>query len=288
MLNRRIILFCALVLIVILSFGFISGAQLGARLVQDIFKGGTAVVVASVPGMKQRTCGSEIVAITRATKAVALGNAYFGGSKEYDLVCARAAYAQASVLDSHASPVLWHQYGRVDFLESRFDGAIEKFNRQVDYYGDEIPNVHYMLGLTYGYKARKTGQAIFWKRAEEEFTKYILLDSRGPWARVDLAWVYFAQGKFEEMKPVLEKGLAMHPDHPWLLNMYGLSLLNTEDKEGAKLYFEAAVRSVKKLTIADWGAAYPGNNPAQWEGGLQEMIRLYEANLASVTTSVTN
>lgn len=217
-------------------------------------------------------------------EASVLGDAYFGGSKGYDLGCARLLYERSLELDPRGSMSAWHQLGRIDFLEGKFESAIDKFLQQIEYFGDALPNVHYMIGLTYGFEAQKTGKAEIWKAAEESFVRYIALDPLSPWARVDMSWVLFSQGKYEEMKPYLEEGLLTHPHHPWLLNMYGLALLNTQDIEGAQLYFAAAVHFANTLTTEEWGAAYPGNDPRSWEQGLSEMKLLFKKNLTLANT----
>ncbi len=224
-----------------------------------------------------RACEQEVQELNSVTDLVRRGDAYFGG-EEYDIACARAAYARAVAIDPRGSATVWHQFGRTDFLMRRFDDAIFKLQKQHEYFGDTIPNVHYMLGLTYGYRARTTGNTEDWSRAEEAFTAYIALDPISPWARTDLAWVYFAQGKFEEMKKPLEEGMRTSPTHPWLLNMYGLALLNTGDPEGAYEFFVAALGYAQKLTPREWGDAYPGNDPAMWPETLAEFVESIAQN----------
>jgi len=158
----------------------------------------------------------------------------------------------------------------IDFLEGKSVAAIHKFNKQIEYFGDESPNVYYMLGLTYGYKARQSEAKRDWQHAEENFKKFLEFHPESPWTRTDLSWVYFSQGKYEEMVPVLEEGLEYEPEHPWLLNMYGLALLNTGERELANQYFLQAAIEADKLKIEDWGKAYPGNDPRVWEQGLSE------------------
>jgi hypothetical protein len=75
------------------------------------------------------------------------------------------------------------------------------------------------------------------------------------------------------------------PEQPWLLNMYGLALLNTDDKDGARMFFEEALYLTKKLTPEDWGKAYPGNDPSVWSVGLAEMTSSIEENLARAQSS---
>ena len=212
-----------------------------------------------------------------------LGQYYFNHlddqEGEYNLEKARHYFQTAIAEDPAANQLVWYQLGRIDFLEGSFDQAIYNFEKQIEYFGDSLPNVHYMLGLTYAYQARRYGRIEVWPKAEEEFKKFLTFRPASPWARTDLAWIYFSQGKYEEMLPVLELGLETNPDHPWLLNMYGLALLNTNQKEQAAAHFDRALTAADALTVEDWGKAYPGNDPAVWPEGLAEFRAAIANNL---------
>lgn len=198
----------------------------------------------------------------------------------YDLEQARYYYEQVIAASSTQNEIVWYQLGRIDFLEGKFDAAIAKFTTQIEHFGDVRPQVHYMLGLTYAYKAKQTGSADDWQKGEEAFETFLTFKPESPWARTDLAWIYFAQGKYTEMLPLLEEGLVYEPESAWLHNMYGLALLNLEDKEGAREHFARALASAKVLTAAEWGAAYPGNDPSAWDAGLASFRTAIAENLA--------
>lgn len=212
-----------------------------------------------------------------------LGQYYFNHGPHadgtYDIKLARHYYEQALADNPLGDNWAWYQLGRIDFLEGKFDAAIYKFNKQVEHFEDQQPSVYYMLGLTYGYRARREGKEDDWHRAAEYFSHYLEHDENSPWARVDMAWIYFSQGRFEEMKPILEKGLSTHGDNPWLLNMYGLALLNTGHKEEARRNFTAALEEAEKLTPENWGLSYPGNDPSAWSDGLREFRTAIRVNL---------
>lgn len=201
----------------------------------------------------------------------------------YDLKEARRQFEAVIIEDPGGNDLAWYQLGRINFLEGRFDEAIYSFNQQIAYFEDTYPQVRYMLGLTHAYKARRTDSEEDWSKATEQFRFFLESAPESPWARTDLAWIYFAQGKFEEMIPVLEIGLESQPNNPWLLNMYGLALLNTGNKEEAKANFELAATAAAELTVTDWGNSYPGNDPAAWSDGLREFRHLIEKNLQLVS-----
>ncbi len=217
-----------------------------------------------------------------STDPFALGEYYFNSNNEvdghYDLKLARQYYTQA-IEEGSEEELVWYQLGRIDFLEGKFDAAIFKFEKQISLHGDAVPNVYYMKGLVYGYKARKSGEEKDWQAAEENFTKFINYSPESPWTRTDLSWVYFSQGKFAEMLPVLEGGLLYEPYNPWLLNMHGLALLNMGHKKEAREQFLQAKEYASYLEPEEWGRIYPGNDPDAWEQGVVEFQSLIEKNL---------
>ncbi len=215
-----------------------------------------------------------------------IGQYYFNHDDDpagpYDIAKAQYYYEKEIALDPKGNNLVWYQSGRIDFINGDFETALKKFDTQIEYFGDSVHNVYYMIGLTYGYKARVSGLAEDWKAGEDAFMKFIDFSPQAPWSRVDLAWIYFSQGKYEEMVPVLEQGLAYRPDNPWLLNMYGLALLNTGEKELAKEQFYKARTQAELLTTEEWGRAYPGNNPSAWAQGLSEFKYIIERNIELV------
>lgn len=212
------------------------------------------------------------------------GQYYFNSDDKeggvYDIVKAQKYYEEEITQNPRGNKLVWYQLGRIDFLNGDFDEALQKFATQVEYFGEEVPNVYYMIGLTYGYKARLTNEPEDWKQAEDNFIKAVEFFNKAPWPYVDLAWIYFSQGKFQEMKPVLEKGLSVDSNNPWLLNMYGLALFNTGDTELAYEYFVFAEEMAEKLTVEEWGKSYPGNNPEIWGKGLLEFKTMIAKNKA--------
>lgn len=218
-----------------------------------------------------------------------IGQYYFNADDapdgEYDIAKAQYYYEQEITNNPKGNNLVWYQSGRIDFINGDGDKALEKFAKQIEYFGDTVPNVYYMIGLTYGYKARETHNAEDWKQAEDNFKKSISFFPQAPWPYVDLAWVYFSEGTYDEMKSVVEVGLRHSSNNPWLLNMYGLALLNTGDIEMAREYFLFAGEEAETLTVEQWGKSYPGNNPDSWEQGLTEFKDTIAKNLALIKTN---
>lgn len=199
------------------------------------------------------------------------GEFYFSHSSEgvYDLAKARAAYAEA-ITEGNGSEAIMAEYqlGRIDFLEAKLDSAIVHFERVIEHSKDDLPAAYYMLGLAYAYRAKFNDSATDWREAEAAFLQFLEQVPESPWGRTDLSWIYFAQGKYAAMFPLLTEGIKHNPDSPWLHNMYGLALLNVGRSDEATTHFKTAGELAAKLTPTDWGRAYPGNDPASWDQGL--------------------
>ena len=212
----------------------------------------------------------RIASIDDPGELFTIAHDYFEG-EHYDLPIARKALSRQILLNSTFSKYSWYQLGRIDFLEGKFYSAIYKFDKQIELFGDEVPNVYYMIGLTYGYLARQTGDENHWQKAEEGFQKAVAYFPDEPWPMVDLAWIYFSEGKYTEMRQFLQGSVFEYADNPWYLNMFALSLLHTGEQETAHEYFKLAEKEAAELTTAEWGRSYPGNDPDSWAKGLEEM-----------------
>lgn len=266
-----------------LSIPFITGTIIAGSVAFMIRTITTEPLQPTTASDVEASCFTEIAEVTTAEEAFLLGESYFGGDRPYSLACAKIAYGKAATLDvDNELHLLLYQQGRINFLEGQFESALNKFDKQIELFADRVPPVYYMIGLTNGFLARKTGDEAAWEAAEEGFLFYIPYEPEAPWPRVDLAWVYFSQGKFEKMLPILEQGLEYEPENPWLLNMYGLALMNTDQLEEAKIAFANAKVYYTQLTPEDWGRTYPGNNPLSWDQGLGEFGDALDKNIKLV------
>lgn len=228
------------------------------------------------------TCEQEIARETDPETLYLLGDYYFTVKEVYNIDCARLAFTKALKQGGPFSAWLLHQSGRIDFLQSRYGDAIYKFEQEINLFGEEIPNVYYMLGLTYAFMAMDHGKPEAWIESEKQFKKYLEFDPSSPWAHTDLSWVLYSQEKFSEMEEVTTEGLSSHKFHPWLLNMHGLALMNQGEYLEALSFFEKAEDEAFSLTPEQWGIAYPGNDPRLYEVGLEEFRSAITTNIEIV------
>lgn len=195
---------------------------------------------------------------------------YFFNHGAYDINRAKAAYERVLALDPESLPA-HYQLGRIEFLRGDFFRAIRYIDRVLALDPD-FAKGYYMRGLILGYRGDLN-------KAVEAFQEYV---RRVPheWAGYnDLAWLHFQLGEYEETLAVTTDGLKVGANNAWLLNMHGLALLNLNRKDEARTYFEQAKERADQMQPADWGIAYPGNDPAIYAEGLERMREAIEHNL---------
>lgn len=204
-----------------------------------------------------------------AALAFEIGEYYFGGGA-HNLSAAERAYGKAQRID----PAMLgprYQLARIAFLRGEFPLALRLIDEELSLHPDFIRS-YYVRGLIYGYTHD-------YRSAARDFERFLAWDPKSWAAHNDLAWVYFSGGKFAEAELTAARGLAFNPGNPWLLVMRGSALLSLDKAEEARGLFLEARKAVAGLSPAEWGAAYPGNDPAVYRRGLGEMRALIERNL---------
>lgn len=201
----------------------------------------------------------------------AIGNYYFGGSKEYDVLRAEYFYRQ-TLLKDPSYPRARFQLARTLFIKGDLYLAEREINTELKLYPD-FWRSYYARALIRGYDGNLLGAAQDFK----EFLKW----KPDSWAgHNDLAWVYFRLGDYQKVKDVALDGLDYAPDNPWLLNSLGVALINLDDKKGAVIALEKAQVGALGMTEEEWGASYPGNDPQIYGKGLDAMRSSIKENLA--------
>ncbi len=235
---------------------------------------GGVVVVAPSPGAfvwshtRQATLAT-LLAPEDAALRFTIGNYYFGGGA-YDTKKAEGYFRKALELDPNLQGP-HYQLARIYFVQGDFYDATREINKELELHPD-FKRSYYVRGLIYGYSGKL-------KEAEEDFKKFLEWKPDS-WAGYnDLAWILFQEGKYKESADAAQKGLVYAPDNAWLLNSLGVSLLNLDDKNGAKEAFDKALLMAGQMNEDGWGKAYPGNNPEIYGEGFVKMKESIEQNL---------
>ena len=203
---------------------------------------------------------------------LSLSGQFMGNGDTYDLVQSQQYLTAALKIDPQV-PFGNYQQARIHFIQARFPEAIKAVNREILYYPD-FSRSYYLRGLIFGYDKKLS-------EAASDFQEFI---HREPleWAGyVDLSWVLFQMGDFGGIKATIEQILP-NTRNAWLLNAYGVALLNLGEGEAALEALNEAKELVSKMTPEQWGRAYIGNNPDIYEIGLAEMQLNIDENIERV------
>ncbi len=209
-----------------------------------------------------------------ATTFLSVGNWFFGGGPVYSLSAADAVYSIALAFDPTV-PDVWHQRARIDFLRGDFPSALTKINKQFEVHGNELMASHYIRGLIYGFNHQ-------YLEAEVDFKTFLDWDPTNWAANNDLAWIYFAQGKFTQAAVQARLGLVSSPNSPWLLTTHAMSVYNLGDVYTARDELLRAKALAAKLSVRDWIWAYPGNDPRVAAEGLTTFAHAIDADIELV------
>ncbi|MDO8521209.1 MAG: hypothetical protein Q7S52_03775 [bacterium] len=209
----------------------------------------------------------------------AVGNYYFGGSKEYDVDRAETFFRKTLALDFFY-PGVHYQLGRTLFIQGDMYAAEREIDEELKLHPD-FWRSYYMRALIRGY-----GGAFF--GAARDFEEFLRHKPESWAAHNDLAWVYFQLGEYAKVRDTALDGLNYAPENAWLNNSLGIALMNLGDKEGAKTALERAGRAAEQMTPDGWGRAYPGNDPRVYAAGLAAMRSSIKENLALLNASGTS
>jgi tetratricopeptide (TPR) repeat protein len=206
--------------------------------------------------------------------AFSAGNIFFGGVKPlYNLRISRTFYLVAThPLVSNLPPrYAHHQLSRTYFIEGDLNRALDEARKELAIYPDNT-STYYVLGLTYGYLGRR-------HEGIEAFSRYI--DSHpDTWAaRNDKAWLQFRIGDIDGAIATIEPIVKQFPYTPWVQNTYCSLLVTTKNYREAKGVCEHARDIIARMTVDDWGRAYPGNDPRIYDEGLEGMRESIEHNI---------
>jgi len=208
--------------------------------------------------------------LTTARGLFAVGNSCFGGTF-YNIRCAEFFFDRAYERDKKLAG-LNYQLSRVYFLRGDFYMARRAINEEIRLYPDYFRS-YYIRGLVNGYAKDFPGAVSDFK----EFLKY----KEESWAgHNDLSWIYFQMGDFKNAESIARAGLIHSPYNPWLLNSLGIALINEKKYTDAVTVLSEGLVRLKALTPAQWGKAYPGNDPAIYKEGFTHVIEVVEANLS--------
>src|ERR1019366_7717896 len=135
-------------------------------------------------------------------------------------------------------PYLYHEIGRISFLEGNFRTALAQIDFQIDMHGDSEPKSYYVRGLIEGFMGD-------YADSEHDYAQYLQFDPID-WAAVnDYSWALLKDGKPAQADAAIEAVLKYFPDNAWLLNSDAIALSEMGEATSAKARIDAAERIVR-------------------------------------------
>jgi len=205
-----------------------------------------------------------------------LGNHHLGGDGKYEISLAGKFFDQAIMLDDRM-PLVHYQKARIHFLNSRYAKALTEVNKELEY-NPSFSRSYYLRGLVYGYDGQ-------YHLAALDFARFTILEPEEWAGYVDLSWALFQLGEYAEVRERLEQILPK-TRNAWLLNAYGVALLNLGEFEASRSALLEAKDLASRMTPEMWGIAYVGNDPRIYEVGLTEMRKNIDENLERVNNAL--
>jgi tetratricopeptide (TPR) repeat protein len=212
------------------------------------------------------------------TPKTRLGDAFFGDVQSlYNVGIAQLFYEGAVRFDREdgvAPPYAYYQLSRTYFIQGDFDTALAYAYKELEHHPSHL-HTYYIIGLTLGYMDRE-------EEAIEAFGKFIEYKPESWAARNDKAWLHFRIGDIDGGLDTIIPAAQAHPENPWVMNTFGVLLMNEGQYATAENALRQALLSAETMTEADWGMAYPGNAPEIYGTGLEAMRTSIRENLDTV------
>lgn len=203
-----------------------------------------------------------------------LGNFFFGDAPQlYNIRIAHFLFERAAypTFSKNPAPYAHYQLSRVNFIQGELYPALDEARAELEQYPEHV-GTYYILGLTLGYLNRN-------HEAIDIFSKYIETHP-GTWAgRNDKAWLQFRIGDIAGAIETIEPIAGNFPRTPWIQNTYCALLINQNRLAEAEIACDNAREVAAHMDGADWGRAYPGNDPDIYGTGLEMLRQSINKNL---------
>ncbi len=203
------------------------------------------------------------------------GELFFGGyAPLYNIKLAKFSYEQSLRFDAVNGippPYAHYQLSRIAFIQGDLRTALNEIDIELEVYPAHM-HANYVKGLTLAYMRRD-------QEAIDAFAKFIVYKPLSWAARNDKAWLHFRLGDIDEALDTIIPAVVPYPENPWVLNTYGVMLMNKGEYAEAQKQLSRGLLVVNQMTEKEWGESYPGNSPQIWERGLDVFRKSLAENL---------
>ena len=137
----------------------------------------------------------------------------------------------------------------------------------------ENKRIHYVAGLSYA----AAGDL---DKAQESFETFIASGLSQGFGQLDLAWILFQKGEFEEAQELLEFAIAEYGDNVWFSTALGANLVAQEQFSKAQDVLVRAQQYMRELTPREWQRSYSFNDPSEFAADMLRMEEVIAFNLS--------
>ncbi len=191
-------------------------------------------------------------------------------SEPYSLEGLATEYEDRLALDENDKDALF-SLARIYYIGNQTEKSLTAIAQYKERYPEE-KRIYYISGLANAYGGNL-------RVAELEFLEFIDSGlSRWP-GYLDLAWVYFQQGEFDQSQEKLDIALENFGSNMWLNTSRGAVALAQGENEESLRYLYRAQEQAKTVTVEEWRENYSLNDPAEFENEIDRMRAVIETNI---------
>jgi tetratricopeptide (TPR) repeat protein len=197
---------------------------------------------------------------------------YLNGSQGYDIAKADIAYNEILNIEPLNERALF-QSARVRYIQGRYESAKELIVKYKEAYPTK-KRIYYISGLVNAYAKDLVS-------SEEDFKEFVKSDIVNEAGFLDLAWVQFQRGDFENAKINLEKGIEFTggEGNAWLHTSMGAVLINLDQKDEALLVLQKAKNQSEVLSEKVWAINYSINDAGDYKKDIEKMAKIIDFNI---------
>ncbi|MBL4644661.1 MAG: tetratricopeptide repeat protein [Candidatus Pacebacteria bacterium] len=212
--------------------------------------------------------GFIVVNFSGKVSSSVVENADVSGS--YSLEGLTTEYEERLALDENDKDALF-SLARIYYIGNQTEKSLAAIAQYKELYPEE-KRIYYISGLANAYGGNL-------RVAELEFLEFIDSGlSRWP-GYLDLAWVYFQQGEFDQSQEKLDIALENFGSNMWLNTSRGAVALAQGEGEEALRYLYRAREQAKTVTAQEWRENYSFNDQLSSKMKLSACAQLLKQTL---------
>lgn len=237
---------------------------------QSVFEelGMSSTVIAVIIGVVGLVFAGGVLHVS-ADEYVAKAAQYIS-TQAHDLNRAATLFEKALKKDPKNKEALI-SVARVYYITAQYEKSFAVIDEIKALYPQER-RAYYIGGLAHAFAGD-------FETAEAELQTFVDFGGAGWQGYLDLAWVQFQQGKYEEARSVLKSGIAAHGHNAWLDTSLGAVLVALGENDEAQRVLGMAKVQMENVTEEEWRHNYSFNASSSYQNSIANMEAAIELNL---------